>query len=92
VFGRDLRVLDEWARAVGRRGDDVALAPSNDLLNHLQDLAGQGAYIRNEGDDNVVALVLKRQRVTDTIPIGDGPRKDGAATWRWPRLTCHSAE
>jgi len=34
-----------------------------------------GAYITNEGDNNVVTVDLTTQRVVDTIAIGNAPRK-----------------
>jgi YVTN family beta-propeller protein len=36
---------------------------------------GTGAYVTNEGDNNVVMVDLTAQRVTGTIAIGNGPRK-----------------
>ena len=36
---------------------------------------GPGAYITNEGDNNVVTVDLTTQRVVDTIAIGNAPRK-----------------
>ena len=36
---------------------------------------GAGAYVTNEGDNNVVIVDLASKRVTATIPIGSGPRK-----------------
>jgi YVTN family beta-propeller protein len=66
----DLELVDVAARAVTASIPTGKLAHWITLFN-----AGQSAYVTNEGDDNVVAVDLDGQRVTDTIPIGDGPRK-----------------
>jgi len=36
---------------------------------------GSSAYVTNEGDNNVVTVDLAAHRVTNTIAIGNAPRK-----------------
>ena len=57
--------------------DTVTMAVPTGKLAHWITLfsEGTGAYITNEGDNNVVTVDLTTQRVVDTIAIGNAPRK-----------------
>ena len=57
--------------------DTVTKAVPTGKLAHWITLfnEGTGAYITNEGDNNVVSVVFATHRVVATIAIGNGPRK-----------------
>jgi YVTN family beta-propeller protein len=66
----DLEFIDAATDAV------VDKVPTGKLAHWITPFdEGTGAYVTNEGDNNVVAVDYASKRVTDTIPIGNGPRK-----------------
>jgi len=66
----DLELIDSSTDAV------VGKVPTGKLAHWITPLVGgTSAYVTNEGDNNVVLVDYASQRVTDTIPIGNGPRK-----------------
>jgi YVTN family beta-propeller protein len=66
----DLEFIDVQSRSV------IAQVPTGKLAHWITLFAdGTGAYVTNEGDNNVVTVDLGQRRVTSTIAIGNGPRK-----------------
>jgi YVTN family beta-propeller protein len=66
----DLELIDPTRDSV------VASVPTGKLAHWITPLNdGTGAYISNEGDDNLVIVDFETRRVTKTISIGKAPRK-----------------
>lgn len=66
----DLELIDAASDSV------VASVPTGKLAHWITLLNdGTGAYVSNEGDDNLVIVDLETRQVTKTIAIGKAPRK-----------------
>lgn len=66
----DLEFIDPTSDSV------VANVPTGKLAHWITEFNdGSGAYITNEGDNNVVTVDFATRTVTGTIPIGNAPRK-----------------
>lgn len=66
----DLELIDRGTNRVSAR------VPTGKLAHWITLFAdGSGAYVTNEGDDNVVAVDLAGRAVNATIAIGKAPRK-----------------
>jgi YVTN family beta-propeller protein len=58
------------------KGTVVGNVPTGKLAHWITPFdEGTGAYVTNEGDNNVVTVDYASRRVIDTIAIGNGPRK-----------------
>ena len=66
----DLEFIDVAAKTV------IASVPTGKLAHWITVYPdGSGAYVTNEGDNSVAAVDFASRRVTDTIAIGNAPRK-----------------